>query len=152
MRGYKNEEEQWQLTAGFIRQMCRFLRLKASTAVILVPSSRLGLAAAENISKLGLPASFMKSHELRLDSPDVKVLTMHSAKGLEFPVVVVLGLQEGIITRLPDDLLEEEREEEIKSYRRLFYVRVTRAMRGVLVLYPKEAPSMFIYELSFDHC
>jgi superfamily I DNA/RNA helicase len=72
---------------------------------------------------------------------------MHSAKGLEFPIVVIIGMQDGIIPRLPDDLQEDEKEEEIKSYRRLVYVSMTRAMRGLLVLYPEDAPSIFINEL-----
>jgi len=51
----------------------------------LDPSSRRGAAAAEAVTRLGLPAAFMMSYELKLDAPDVKVLTMHSSKGLDFP-------------------------------------------------------------------
>ncbi len=151
LRGCHSIEEQWQLAVTFIKEMSRFLRLKTSSAAVLTPRNDLGMAAAEAMTKLGLPSSLMKSHELKLDSPNVKVLTMHSAKGLEFPIVVVIGLQEGIVPRLPADLLEEELDEETKSYRRLFYVSMTRAMRGLLVLYPEDAPSSFIYELDNNY-
>jgi DNA helicase-2/ATP-dependent DNA helicase PcrA len=50
-------------------------------------------------------------------SEKVRLLTFHAAKGLEFPVVFLAGVEEGI-TPMPDDLEEE---------RRLFYVALTRA-------------------------
>jgi DNA helicase-2/ATP-dependent DNA helicase PcrA len=57
----------------------------------------------------------------------IRLMTIHNAKGLEFRVVCVAGLEEGLLPHVSsmdsDDALEEER--------RLFYVAVTRAMDRV---------------------
>ena len=54
----------------------------------------------------------------------VSLLTLHSAKGLEFPVVFVAGCEQGLIPFARDG----EHVEELNEERRLFYVAMTRAM------------------------
>ncbi len=83
----------------------------------------------------------------------VWLMTLHSAKGLEFPVVVLAGLEEGLFPHSRSSEDEEELEEE----RRLCYVGMTRA-RSKLVLtgaarrrvfgeYQASTPSRFIDEV-----
>jgi len=74
-----------------------------------------------------------------LDSMDrdddyVVLMTIHSAKGLEFPVVYVIGMEESIFPGLRSIGEQEEMEEE----RRLCYVAITRAMKTLELLCAKE--------------
>jgi DNA helicase-2/ATP-dependent DNA helicase PcrA len=83
----------------------------------------------------------------------VWLMTMHAAKGLEFPVVVIAGLEEGLFphSRAGDD------EEEVEEERRLCYVGMTRAQsqlvltsaarRRVFGEYQGTEPSRFLDEI-----
>jgi DNA helicase II / ATP-dependent DNA helicase PcrA len=60
----------------------------------------------------------------------VTLMTLHNAKGLEYPIVFIAGCEDGVFPHsraLDEGGLEEER--------RLFYVGVTRAMRGLYLAY-----------------
>jgi DNA helicase-2/ATP-dependent DNA helicase PcrA len=61
----------------------------------------------------------------------VTLMTIHSAKGLEFPIVMIVGLEEGLFPLGPQSYETEELEEE----RRLFYVALTRAKEKVYLSY-----------------
>ena len=59
----------------------------------------------------------------------VTMMTMHSAKGLEFPVVFIVGMEEGIFPGIQSMSDPEELEEE----RRLAYVAITRAKKRLYI-------------------
>ncbi len=97
-----------------------------------------------------------------LDSMDetdnaVTLMTVHAAKGLEFPYVFLIGLEEGVFPHSRSLLNREELEEE----RRLLYVAMTRAMDKLFLLHARSrtlygesrsnAPSQFLADLSDDH-
>lgn len=71
-----------------------------------------------------------------LDEKDnaVNLMTVHSAKGLEFDNVFIVGLEEGIFPHSRSLMEPEELEEE----RRLMYVAVTRAMKRVFLLHARQ--------------
>jgi superfamily I DNA/RNA helicase len=148
LRGYRTQAQQLKLIGDFVKQMSRYLRLKPSSATILVPTAEMGRGLAEGLTERGVAARYMTGSELDLAADVVKVLTLHSAKGLEFPTVVLTGLEDGVLPRVPADADEETRREEEQVYRRLVFVGMTRAMRGLLVLYPKTRPSPFVAELT----
>jgi DNA helicase-2/ATP-dependent DNA helicase PcrA len=87
------------------------------------------------------------------DRPGVSLMTLHSAKGLEFPVVFLVGLEEGLLPHSRALTDQEELEEE----RRLMYVGMTRARDKLFlsatrsrVLYGRTiwpAPSRFLDDL-----
>ena len=64
------------------------------------------------------------------DSDAVVMMTIHSAKGLEFPVVFLVGLEESIF---PSELSAMSGESEIEEERRLAYVAVTRAKKQLYI-------------------
>ena len=144
---YNTEESQVQLIVTFIRQMSRHLKLKPSSAAILVPDPQIGIALAEAVSKCGLPCRYMSGTELDLQGNEIKLLTLASSKGLEFPIVCITSLGGNIFPRLTDDEDRGEAEELVKVARRELYVGMTRAMRGLMVLFPEDSPSLLIKEL-----
>jgi DNA helicase-2/ATP-dependent DNA helicase PcrA len=62
----------------------------------------------------------------------VTLMTLHAAKGLEFPVVFIVGCEEGL---LPYQLAG--RESDVEEERRLFYVGMTRAQQKLILLHAK---------------
>ena len=107
--------------------------------------------------------SFLNSAALASDKEDdkedtskVSLMTLHSSKGLEFPVVFLVGLEQGLFPsyRSLDDpaAIEEER--------RLCYVGITRAQERLFISYARErrlygnrepaSPSLFLAELPRD--
>ena len=64
----------------------------------------------------------------------VSLMTIHSAKGLEFPYVYVVGMEENLFPGILSLSTREELEEE----RRLFYVAVTRAMNKLTLSYAEQ--------------
>ncbi|HWR31832.1 MAG TPA: 3'-5' exonuclease, partial [Negativicutes bacterium] len=73
-----------------------------------------------------------------LETDRVTMMTLHSAKGLEFPTVFLIGMEEGLFPHFRTLNSEEEMEEE----RRLCYVGITRAQRNVFLT---RAQSRMIY-------
>ena len=61
----------------------------------------------------------------------VTLMTLHASKGLEFPVVFITGLEDGLFPMYSAMEVKEKLEEE----RRLFYVGLTRAMHKVYLIY-----------------
>lgn len=101
-------------------------------------------------------ASLMSSADEASGKDSVTLMTLHAAKGLEFPVVFMVGMEEGLFpsTRCVDDEagLEEER--------RLAYVGMTRAMKKLFLTYAGSRysfgmrnynmPSRFLLELGYN--
>ncbi len=86
----------------------------------------------------------------------VSLMTLHAAKGLEFPVVFMVGLEEGLFPSSRSDNSVDELEEE----RRLAYVGMTRAMQQLFITFAGSrysfggrnynSPSRFLLELGYE--
>lgn len=73
-----------------------------------------------------------------MESSEVTLMTLHAAKGLEFPVVFLVGMEENVfpLSRASED------EDELEEERRLAYVGITRAEK---ILYLTNANSRLLY-------
>ena len=101
-------------------------------------------------------ASLMSSADEAATQDAVTLMTLHAAKGLEFPVVFIVGMEEGLFpsSRCSEDLADLEEE------RRLAYVGMTRAMQRLFLTYAGSRfsfggrsynmPSRFLTELGYD--
>jgi len=91
-----------------------------------------------------------------MEAAEVTLMTLHAAKGLEFPVVFLIGMEEGVF---PLSLASED-PEELEEERRLAYVGITRAEEILFLtnantrtLFGKTSynrPSRFLREISDD--
>jgi ATP-dependent DNA helicase Rep len=97
------------------------------------------------------------------DQNVVTLSTLHAAKGLEWPHVILVGVNEGLLpfrSDVEDDTPQEQVAIRIQEERRLMYVGITRAQRTLLVSWLKRrkkgrdfvtgTPSRFIKEMALD--
>ncbi|MBN1259575.1 MAG: UvrD-helicase domain-containing protein [Anaerolineae bacterium] len=87
------------------------------------------LSLADFLTEVALVADI---DEIEDQVEAVTLLTLHSAKGLEYPVVFIAGLEEGM---LPHSRAIEESPQAVAEERRLLYVGMTRAMERLYLSY-----------------
>ena len=129
----------------------------ASSADKSLASSADKLASVESVDEL---SAFLEEVALASDVDNVDqnqdavhLMTLHSAKGLEFPTVFIVGLEEGILPHARSLLSHAEMEEE----RRLMYVGLTRAKEKIYLIFTRQrtlfgmaqmnAPSRFLEDI-----
>lgn len=116
--------------------------LDMAHAAALCPTNENCKDVAKRLRDLGLRARYMTQESVALRYDGIKVMTMHTAKGLQFPIVAVFGLAEG---RMPwTDVSNPQQREQTDRLRRVFYVACSRAMRRLLVVADKSRPSPFV--------
>jgi len=142
VRTIRSGGEEVQFLSRFLTEAAREFRLGIGACTILCPTEKAGRAIAAELTQRGIEANFMRGAELNLSRPGVKVLTLNSAKGLEFPIVALAGfINSGWYGYVPGNVTAEEREEFLAIDRRTMFVGMTRAMRAVLVTIPAESRS-----------
>ena len=97
--------------------------------------------------------SLQSNEDVAEKKDSVKLMTIHASKGLEFPIVFLIGLNEGIFPS--SKTIEERKELGLEEERRLCYVAITRAEKqlylmdseGVSVNGNKKVCSRFLFEI-----
>ena len=112
----------------------------------------LGILLADYLQMASL-ATDLDRGKADKDADQVNMMTIHTAKGLEFPVVIIAGLEEGLF---PSEMSDES-PRALEEERRLFYVALTRAERQVIITFARSRfrfgkmeymrPSRFIREI-----
>lgn len=101
--------------------------------------------------------AIMSAEDSEKPCESVKLMTIHASKGLEFPVVFILGFSEGIFPS--SKTIEERKKLGLEEERRLCYVAITRA-KEILYLMDSEGqsqqgikklPSRFLYEIGEEN-
>ncbi|MBQ7202321.1 UvrD-helicase domain-containing protein [Candidatus Saccharibacteria bacterium] len=110
----------------------------------------------ENLEDFLAEASLMSSADENGARNSVTLMTLHAAKGLEFPVVFIVGMEEGLFPSARSSEDEAGLEEE----RRLAYVGMTRAMKRLFLTYALSRysfgsrnynmPSRFLTEIGYN--
>ena len=131
--------------AKYITNWATELRVPTWSAAVLVRAGKIGEIVVEGLVKAGVKAAWVDSSDLDLDAQHVKVMSMHAAKGLEFPIVCVAGVDAG---EVPSPVREaqdtSDKAEYEKQERALLHVAMSRAMERMLVAYTAASPSPFI--------
>lgn len=110
----------------------------------------------ENLEDFLADVTLMSSADESSVKNSVTLMTLHAAKGLEFPVVFIVGMEDGLF---PNSRTAED-EAELEEERRLAYVGMTRAMKRLILTYAASRysfgnrnmnmPSRFLIELGYN--
>jgi len=138
--------------SGYIRQLYDNWTNRTDDLDSLVGFATKFTDIAEMLSQLVLLNSETSSRSINPDDDAVRLSTVHQAKGLEYPVVFVIGLADGAFP-----LQRAIEAGDVEEERRLFYVAVTRAQDKLYLTYPTVVmirggrmparPSQFLREL-----
>lgn len=141
--------QQVELVRDLILDLVSSQTFRLSDFALLCPTESLCEMCKRELQARGLRT--MLHSEVRFDVLDdcVKIMTIQSAKGLEFPVVFVLGVTNDMLpSRQGIQHLEmEEVKLFIEKQRSLLYVGMTRAAEALYILTTQDAESIFVKEL-----
>ena len=123
-------------------------RFRLADFAVLSPTVQLCNAVSRRFAQMEIPCVTKGDEAFDILEERVKVLTIHSAKGLEFPVVFILGLHEGILPHPQRAMDDEEADLALERDRTLLYVGMTRAAEALYLVTSAERPSSFLSEVN----
>jgi len=118
---------------------------KLSDICVISKGKRISEGAFQYLTDKGVPCELLDRDNKNFDSDKVKISTMHSTKGLEFKVVFIISINDGVIPYQNESSDDEDKAIE-SDERKLLYVGMTRA-NELLYLSSSVKPSKFIKEI-----
>jgi superfamily I DNA/RNA helicase/mRNA-degrading endonuclease RelE of RelBE toxin-antitoxin system len=122
-------------------------QFRLSDFAVLCPTVQLCNSVKSKFDQLNIPCILRDDEQFDILEDKIKVLTIHSAKGLEFPVVFIVGLHNGVLPNPIKSIDDEEAGIALERERTLLYVAITRAAEALYLVSSKENPSTFINEI-----
>jgi SOS regulatory protein LexA len=142
-RHFPNLNDELNFVKNSIQELSSEYRL--SEMCIIAREKRIADETLQFIEKQKIPCVFLDRDNRDFDSDMVKISTMHSIKGLEFKVVFIICVNDGVIPY--NSAMTEDDDKVIESdERKLLYVGMTRASE-LLYLSSNKKPSRFIKEI-----
>ena len=123
LEGFEDGEERWENVQQLVTAAAQFDALEPREALA---------AFLENVALVS------DVDELEEQSAAVTLITLHAAKGLEFPVVFIVGMEEAVLPHIRSYDNPEQMEEE----RRLCYVGMTRARERLVLTHARRRAQM----------
>jgi superfamily I DNA/RNA helicase/mRNA-degrading endonuclease YafQ of YafQ-DinJ toxin-antitoxin module len=144
-----NIHGQFELVRERILDLVSDQAFRLSDFAVLCPTNQLCEQCQRELDRAGLRTVLHKDSHFELLEERIKILTIHSAKGLEFPVVFLVGLTTGVLPS-SQGLQHSEFEEAqlyLEQQRTLCYVGMTRAAEALYLVTVKGMESRFVKEL-----
>lgn len=140
---------QVELVRDLILDLVSSQTFRLSDFALLCPTESICEMCKKDLQARGLRTMLHSEAQFDVLDDCVKIMTIQSAKGLEFPVVFLLGATNDMLPSR--QVLHHLEQEEVKLYieqqRSLFYVGMTRAAEALYIVSTQDAESIFVKEL-----
>ena len=144
---FKTIKEEIEFVSSQIKKMDGLYK---NSEICIIGKQKILLDEAESILKQKeIKCNFLNKQNPDFESNTVKLTTMHSIKGLEFKVIFIIGINQGIIP-FTEGVYNDENDIIEASERRLLYVGMTRA-NELLYMSSHNKKSKFISEINSDY-
>ena len=142
-RRFVSEKKEGEFVAGEIQGLLG--RYQPGEIIVIARMNQQLESVRLELEEQGLACKLLKDRDSTFDEDCVKLLTMHSIKGLEFKVVFIIGLNDTVIPFCTYNGLDDEIQ--VMTERKLLYVGMTRASE-LLYLSSSDRPSRFIKSIA----
>jgi superfamily I DNA/RNA helicase len=143
---------EWNAVIEQALQFAQDQAFRFSDMAILCPSDALCREGRDRLDVAALPVKHFRDGRFDLFDNAIKILTLDSVKGLEFPIVFIVGLHENTLPRR--NWSSSDREQallNLERERNRLYVGMTRAAEVLFLVTSGQQPSRFLKEID-AHC